>query len=124
MSGRKVCWTDHDGQVATCIRNDENCNGCKYMPEPEIKNKPHEYDAIKTHMSEYACMRKQLHNLNRISYDLKDLAVSFSKTGNRRVSKHLNGCALEIDGVIEVLDYDIDKTNKDFEKHVMSGNHD
>jgi hypothetical protein len=120
MGGRKVCWTDHNGQVATCIRDDENCNGCKYMPEPEIKNKPHEYDAIKTHMSEYACMRKQLHNLNRVSYNLKDLAVSFSKTGNRRVSKYLNGCALEIDGVIEVLDYDIDKTNKEFEKYVIN----
>ena len=73
-----MCWTDHNGQVATCIRDDENCNGCKYMPEPEAKDKSHEYDVIKTHISEYACMKKQLHNLNRISYDLKDLAVSFT----------------------------------------------
>ena len=28
MGGRKVCFIDHDGQVATCLRDDEDCKIC------------------------------------------------------------------------------------------------
>jgi|WetSurMetagenome_2_1015567.scaffolds.fasta_scaffold35142_6 hypothetical protein len=36
MGGRKVCFIDMDGQVATCLRADENCKVC---PSEETHNK-------------------------------------------------------------------------------------
>ena len=36
MGGRKVCFIDLDGQVATCLRADEDCRVC---PSEETHNK-------------------------------------------------------------------------------------
>jgi hypothetical protein len=36
MGGRKVCFIDMDGQVATCLRDDEDCKIC---PSEKIHDK-------------------------------------------------------------------------------------
>lgn len=33
MGSRKVCFIDDNGQVGTCIKDDEHCEACEYKPK-------------------------------------------------------------------------------------------
>ena len=114
--GRKVCFTDSDGQSGTCIRDDENCNDCRFIPNPEID--AHKYMTLQSHISEYVLARKQVNTLNTTAYGLRDLAMSFAKTGNKQVASNLENYANDIDSVIEEIERNLNQVNRNHRETV------
>jgi hypothetical protein len=109
MGGRKVCFISDAGQVATCIRDDENCSVCEHNRE--------RYEKIQEHVSLYARSRKSINILNQTVYGIRDLASSFSRVGNKTISEELQWRANNIEEAIDVLEHDINKVaREEFER--------
>jgi len=109
MSGTKVCFISDDGQVATCIRDDENCSQCEH------NNK--RYERIQEHMSLYVRSRRAIHILDQTAYGLRDLASSFSRIGNKVIAEELQWRATNIEEAKDDLEHDIDRfAREEFER--------
>ena len=109
MGGRKVCFISDAGQVATCIRDDENCSMCEHNRE--------RYERIQEHVSLYARSREAISILNQTAYGIRDLASSFSRIGNKVIAEELQWRANNIDEARDKLEHDIDRVaREEFER--------
>jgi len=105
MGGRKVCFIDRNGQVGTCIRDDENCLHCNsgYEHFKWLKNmKTEDVDAVKVDYHTKIC--KQVHVLEQTVYGLRDLASACQRLGYEKISEELYWRAGNIEEVMEKID--------------------
>ena len=80
MGGRKVCFIDHDGQVATCLRDDEDCKVC---PSEKI----HDHNFSKEKKPD-----KKTELLNRIASLLNDYADTIDGQNDLLVAVSFDAC--------------------------------
>jgi hypothetical protein len=111
--GRKVCFISNDGQVATCLRDDENCSACEYY-KSKCEN-------IQRHVGLYEQSRKAINILNQTIYGIRDLSSSFSRVGNKVISEELQWRANNIEEAIEGLEHDIDRFAKEEFERITKG---
>lgn len=111
MGGRKVCFIDENGQVGTCVKDDENCLHCKseydhfrwlkdVKTEDDISAKVFMKIPVDYHME----LCKQVHELEQTVYGLRDLASSCQRMGFEKISNELYWRAGNITEVIEEVD--------------------
>jgi hypothetical protein len=111
MGGRKVCFIDANGQVGTCVRDDENCLHCnfQYSHFEWLKDVKTEDDIsakvfMKTQEDYHMKLCKQVHVLEQTVYGMRDLASALRRTGFERISDELDWRAGNIEEVIERVD--------------------
>jgi hypothetical protein len=111
MGGRKVCFIDDEGQVGTCLRDDENCLHCKseYDHFRWLKDVRTEDDIsakvfMKTQEDYYMKICKQVHVLEQTVYGLRDCASALRRIGLEKVSDELDWRAGNIEEVMEKVD--------------------
>jgi hypothetical protein len=113
MGRRKVCFISNDGQVATCLRDDENCSCCEHHN--------HQCEKIQEHVSLYVRSRKSISILNQTAYGIRDLSSSFSRVGNKVISEELQWRANNIEEAIDGLEHDIDRFAKEEFERIKKG---
>jgi len=105
MGGRKVCFIDRNGQVGTCIKDDENCIHCKsgYEHFKWIKEmKTEDRDVVK--VDYYTKISEQVHILEQTVYGLRDLASALRRIGFGKPGAELEWRAGNIEEVMEKVD--------------------
>lgn len=113
MGGRKVCFISDEGQVATCIRDDEDCTLC----DDKLQ-----HEKVQEHVSRYARSREAIHILNQTMYGIRDLASSFARTGNEKIAEELRWRASNIGEARDAFEHDIDRFAKgEFERLKKGG---
>ena len=82
---RKVCFIDLDGQVATCLREDEDCKSC---PSEEVHNKS--FAEYKHEISD-----KQFTLLHKIASSLNDYRNSSEDQNDVLAAISFDTCCLK-----------------------------
>jgi hypothetical protein len=121
MGGRKVCFIDYNGQVGTCIKDDENCVHCKSEYEhfkwlKEMRTEDAEKVDYRTKIS------KQVHVLEQTVYGMRDLASALQRTGFEKIGEELYWRAGNIEEVMEKVDQLILASLKEERKDVEYDN--
>ena len=106
MSGRKVCFIDDNGQVATCIRDDENCSHCstgianhyKWVAECQ---KDRERTSSKEYVNFYEKLHTHVHILEQTIYGLRRMSDACNVAGLEKISADLAWRANNIDEILE-----------------------
>lgn len=109
--GRKVCFIDNEGQVGTCLRDDENCLKCdfEYSHFEWLKDVKTEDDIsakvfMKAPMDYHTELCKKVHILEQTVYGLRDLASALRRTGFEKIGDELDWRAGNIEDVIADID--------------------
>lgn len=116
MGGRKVCFITDDGQVGTCVRDDENCLNCdsEYEHREWLKNVRTGNEMgcwtttmdiqMKTSADYHSEISKQVHVLEQTVYGLRSLASACQRMGFEKIGDELYWRAGNIEEVMEKTD--------------------
>jgi hypothetical protein len=111
MGGRKVCFIDNEGQVGTCLRDDENCLHCnsQYSHFEWLKDVRTEDDIsakvfMKAQEDYHMKLCKQVHVLEQTVFGLRDLATACQRLGFEKISDEMYWRAGNIEEVMEKID--------------------
>jgi hypothetical protein len=106
MGGRKVCFIDADGQVGTCIRDDENCLKCDLATMQTHYNwqkSEHEQKSKKS-SDYYTDMYEQLIVIEKQMCGIRGISAVICNFGYRNLHEHLNKKTDTVDAIIRNLE--------------------